>query len=146
MAISGIPRFADAEVHDSLRGAVTTFEQAFCADHKCNEIEFRRRVFWYTLPPHAVFVAALLGGYRSRFFTADREFIAASARATTVDHIREEIHDYIMDSNNRGWLRRRLLIRISARRLKALARTYLPDPGSRPPMPAIAPSGTALIR
>lgn len=117
-----------------------TFQQAFCAAHRCSIAEFTARVFWRTLPPHAWLIARLLGGSQSRFFAADRAFIASAGGASNLAQIREEIRDFCLNSENRRWWRRRAHVRISCRRLKALARRYLADSAAIAPAGPVAPA------
>ena len=109
-----------------------TFEEAFCKEHRCDPERFRRKVFWRTLPRHAWPFVPFLGGFNSRFFTADRELLSGVSRAENMNRVRDEILDYFMDSQNRGWLHNVANIRVSTHRLKRLAKEYLPDPGSNP--------------
>jgi len=71
-------------------------------------------------------------GFNSRHFTADRELLSGVRRAVNMGQVKEEIRDYLMDPDNRGWLRKVANIRISSQRLKRLAKRYLPEPGSNP--------------
>ncbi|HVU32960.1 MAG TPA: hypothetical protein VHE61_05975 [Opitutaceae bacterium] len=124
--------------------AVATFQQSYCRHHRCNEADFSTRIFWRTLPPHAAVIAVFCGGFRGRIFSLDRDFLSSVARATTVDQVREEIRDYMLDSQNRRWLRRRLRVRISCRRLKSIAREYLPD-GIAPDSGSMPSSVTPVV-
>lgn len=89
-----------------------------------------RRIFWRALYPHAVLAAPLFLIFNYEYFAPDRDLIAAAGRATDLRHIREEVREFFWDSNNKGWLRRRLFIRVSGQRLKNLARRYLPEDGA----------------
>ena len=120
----------------TLSTRVKTFERIYCEESRCDAAQFRRKIFWLTLPPHALPFVPLLGGFNSRYFTADRDLLSGVSRAVTVNQVREEIRDYFADSQNRGWLRTVAHIRISSHRLKRLAKEYLPDPGSNSPIPA----------
>lgn len=118
---------------------MATFLDSYCAHTHCPATDFSRKVFWQTLPPHAVVVAFLLGGFRARRFALDRDFIAAAGNVRSIDQLREEIRDYFLDGGNRGWLRQYAKVRISARRLKLLARVYLPESNiPAPRRPAVA--------
>jgi hypothetical protein len=110
-----------------------SFQELFCEEEHCTEGEFSRKVFWRALYPHAWPFVPLLGGLRSDYFVADRELISGAGRATTMVQLRTEIADFVMDGNNRGWLRVHLRIRVSATRLKRLARKYLPGADSQAP-------------
>ena len=102
-----------------------SFQELFCEEERCKEGEFSRKVFWRVLYAHAWPFVPLLGGLRSDYFVADRELISGAGRATTMIQLRTEIADFVIDGNNRGWLRERLRIRVSTTRLKRLAGKYL---------------------
>ena len=110
-----------------------SFQELFCEAQRCTEGEFARKVFWRALYPHAWPLVPLLGGFRSDYFVADRELLTGAGRATTMDQLRTEIVDYVMDANNRGWLRQRVRVRVSTTRLRRLARQYLPGSDSKEP-------------
>lgn len=103
---------------------VKTLEAAYCDRHRCTPAQFRRRVFWSTLHRHALPFAPLflLGGH----FAADHDLIAACARAQNMRSIHEELGDHRYHPQNAGWLRQRLALRVSAHRLRQLAREYFP--------------------
>jgi hypothetical protein len=103
------------------------FEEIFCAATGCSPADFPRVVFWRTLPLHARVAAFFVGGARAEYFSPDRDLIAAVANARSMGHVREEIREFFLDTRNRTWTRSRLRVRISTRRLKELAREYLPD-------------------
>ncbi len=117
---------------------MSTFRDRFCEQHRCSPDAFVQKVFWASLYPHAIPLAAVLLRVNRDFFSADRALILAAADATTMKQIREEVRDYFWDSMNRGWLRRRALIRVSGQRLKNVARRYLPE-GTSIPFPPRAP-------
>ena len=110
-----------------------SFQELFCGEQQCPEGKFARKVFWRALYPHAWPFVPFLGGFRSDYFAADRELISGAGRATTMIQLRVEIADFVMDANNRGWLRQRFHVRISTTRLKRLARRYLPGEDSQAP-------------
>lgn len=113
---------------------MSTFRERFCEQHHCSRDTFVKKLFWASLYPHAIPLAALILPVNRDFFSADRALILAVADASTMKHVREEVRDYFWDSTNRHWLRRRVLIRVSGQRLKNLARRYLPE-GTALPFP-----------
>lgn len=102
-----------------------TFRELYCAACRCRDEEFSRRLFWRCLHRHAVPLAPALLVARPEFFDADRAFIEQAGRARSMRELREEIHDFVIDSRNRSWWRRRAHVRVSAHRLSALARIFL---------------------
>lgn len=119
-----------------------TFQDAYCARHQCSADAFRKRVFWQALPPHARVFGLLFGGRNSRYFAADRSFISSVGSAESLHQVLQEIRDYFMDPQNRGWLRHRVRIRVSSKRIQQLVREHLPTAAaadlvgneSRPPL------------
>jgi hypothetical protein len=103
-----------------------TFAELYCTKTGCAPHEFSRRVFWRTLHRRAVPLAPLL--LLSDYFESDRTLISACARATRMKQICEEIHDQSSDPHYRRWLRQRAKLRISTRRLRALAETCFGSP------------------
>jgi len=99
-----------------------TFAEQYCARHGCTPGEFSRRIFWQTLHRHAVPLAPLLG---RRYFESDRNLLEACARATDLQQVRDEIHIHPVHAHHGPWLHRHARLRISRRRLLALAREYL---------------------
>ena len=110
---------------------VKTFEELYCAEHRCEPERFRRRLFWHALPLPIRPIALVLGGYGSPVFSADRELIDAVGLAHTVDDVREDIRDYFMNASNRRWTRRFLHLRVSTQRVKTFAKTFLPNPARK---------------
>ncbi len=104
-----------------------SFQEHFCEKERCTAEQFARKVFFRTLYPQAKAFVTLLGGFRSDYFAADRELISGAGRATTMNQLRVEAEEFAIDSNNRGWLRQRVKIRVSTTRLKQLARQYLTE-------------------
>ena len=116
-----------------------TFAEKFCAQRGIHPEKFEEHVFRLSLRPAARrlrYLLALIRGY----FEADRELIRGAGRATRLVEIEGELLDFAHDPNNRGFLRRRLNLRVSRRRLHALARETLRDGGA-----AAAPGGTVAV-
>jgi hypothetical protein len=110
-----------------------SFRKLYCEQNQCAPDVFERRVFWHCLYPHARLLAPFISLFDRNFFSADRSLITRVADAETMALVREEVRDYFWDSNNRGWLRRTVNIRVSGQRVKNLARRYLPEGTSNPP-------------
>lgn len=108
-----------------------TFEEVFRERHRCSAMEFRRRVFWHSLHPHAVPLAPLF--LVSAHFTPERALISGCAQARSMRALLEELDSYLRDPANGHWLRRRCGLRLSTRRLRKLAKDYLPGAGLPPP-------------
>jgi hypothetical protein len=113
-----------------------SFEELFCEAHGCSAAQFQPKVFWRCLTWRGKLFAIFLGGSTGEHFGPDRTFITGAGRATDMAQIRTEIRDYFEDPLNRGWLRQVADIRVSTRRVRNLARRYLPESatGSLAPM------------
>lgn len=105
-----------------------SFRALFCEEHRCDAEQFTRRVFWQCLYRQAALVAPLLGGFQGERFSLDRELIDGVGRAVNMSQVRHEVRDFFSNSGNRGWLRRRFNVRVSAKRLLHLSSKYLEPP------------------
>ena len=112
---------------------MSTFEEKFCQAHGCRLEQFERKVFWHCLHRHALVLAPLFLLFNRRYFALDQELIREIRRAEKMNEVWEEIREYFVSPEYKGWVRKRGNIRISARRLINLARDYLPSTGSPPP-------------
>lgn len=112
------------------RLASTSFEEIFRAENSCSHEQFKRAMFWRTMPFHACLGVILLGGTDSTHFEAERRLLDGLAEAEDMQDVRAFISDYLGDTADRGWLRAVAGTEISVRRLKLVARAYLPGRGS----------------
>jgi hypothetical protein len=83
------------------------------------------RLFREALYPEARWLGPLLR-LRRGHFDPDWRFVRAAGRATTMDEFQVEVRHYSDDKAHRGWLRGRLRLRVSVRRLRRIARELLP--------------------
>ena len=67
-------------------------------------------------------------GLIPRYFAADLDFIRCVGRLTRRRDFAMEEMDFVQNHENRGFLRRRLKLRVSARRLHELVREVLDEP------------------
>jgi hypothetical protein len=122
---------AESPFHENLT-------EAFCAAHRCRSSHFARKVFWKSLPPHAVIPAYLLGGPNNRVFDHDMEVIIGLASARTTEEIHHGFDDLGgIQSLERSRLRRWFGIRVSPERLRELLTPLVRR--IRPPAPQPAP-------
>ena len=98
-----------------------SLQELFCDVYRCEQAEFSRKVFSLCLHRRAILLVPLLGGFRADYFAADRELIAGAGRAVNLNGVHSEVRDFHLDANNRGWLRKRAKVRISAQRLLTLS-------------------------
>ncbi len=105
-----------------------TLAEHYCAQHCCTPADFHRKFFWQTLHRHALPLAPLLG---ERYFESDRSLIAACARATSLEQVREEIQIHPVHTHHGAWLHRYAKLRISTRRLRQLAMRCFAGPSAK---------------
>jgi hypothetical protein len=99
-----------------------TFAEIFCIEHRCDWRTFERRVFWHSLHRRAFPIASLVQCFFPRHFAPDWDLIRTAARCDSLPQIDEEIRDFVLNSANRNWWRRVAKVRLSAQRLRRLAR------------------------
>ena len=110
-----------------------TFEEIYCERHNCSPKEFSRRLFWKCLHRRAVPIAPVILLVNWDYFFPDRDLISQVRRSEKLNQVWEELREYFIHPNHQGFLRRRLNIRLSGRRLINIAKQYLPASGSPPP-------------
>lgn len=107
-----------------------TFAELFCEKQGVAEKDFERIVLRQSLRRSAWILYPLLNLNRT-YFTADREFVRCVGRITRPDQFDSEAMDFAMDSNNSGFLHRRLKLRVSREKLGRLVRqTFREDESS----------------
>lgn len=108
-----------------------TFAECFCAQHGITSEQFARAVFRRALYRRALPVAWFLGFLMHDYFAADFDFIHGVERLRRLRDFASEAERFNEHPTNRGWLRRRLRLRISTHRLKRLIRETLPSEEER---------------
>lgn len=108
-----------------LPAGVTTFQEKYCAARGCRREEFIPQIFWRALHRHALVLAPVVATMRRDHFAVDRELIAIAGRVRTLRELDEELRDFRHDARNRHWWRTRVRLRLSTRRLRRIAGTYL---------------------
>ncbi len=102
-----------------------TFAELYCEREKISPDEWRAILFRQTLYPHARPVAWLVRRLKPRHFLADYEFVEDVGYLRSLKDLSLALGSFIEHPSNWGMLRRRLRIRISARRMLAIVRTVL---------------------
>lgn len=103
-----------------------TFEEIFCEETSCPRVHFQRTLFWKTMPFYAWIFVPVLGGVHSTHFEAERRLIDGLALAEDMRDVRALINDYLGDTAEHSWLRTVSGTEVSLRKLKEVARAYLP--------------------
>ena len=117
---------------------VRTFEERFCALHGVSPEKYRDTVLRLTLYPAARWLRPLLA-LKPGYFAPDRAFVLGVGRMSRFSEFDAEVRDYLVDPENRGFLRRVLKLRVSAYRMLCLVRSTLRE-GPAEPGEARAPA------
>jgi hypothetical protein len=75
----------------------------------------------------------LLQRYNRNFFAPDREFVRRVGKIRRREELTRELDEFFYHPKNTGWLRSGCKLRISCRKIVALAREVMPElraPGS----------------
>jgi hypothetical protein len=98
------------------------FKTLFCDRFDCAPDRFAETVFRRCLYRHAVPLALFMGRLQAALFAEDRRAIEQFGIATELNQVRAIIKDLAyVNRLNRHWLRTGLSVRLSGRRLYALA-------------------------
>jgi len=109
-----------------------TFQDRYCAAHRCTAAQFQRRVFWRCLHRRAYPLAPLILWLNQSYFAPDLEFIDQVGRCTEMDKVWAQTRLYFTSPLHKRWLRRRGDVRISAHKVIKQAAEFLPPGTSRP--------------
>lgn len=111
----------------------TTFAERYGAREGLSPAELNAVLFRRTLYPHAWPVAWLVRWLRPRHFLADYEFIEEVCHLRSLADFALALGNYVEHPSNRGMLRRRCYVRISARRMLKIVRTvFVAESAGRP--------------
>lgn len=102
-----------------------TFAESFCAQHRIAPEQFVQAVFKAALYRRARVFAPILHFFSHDYFAADFDLIYGVEHLRRVRDFTAEAERFNEHPGNRGWLRRRLCLRVSTKRLKALIRETL---------------------
>ena len=112
-----------------------TFTEICCAREGLSPEALPAVLFRRTLYPHARLVAPLVRRLDRRHFLADYEFIEDVGHLRSLADFSLALGSYVEHPANWGFLRRRLRIRVSARRMLLLVRAAFAPPGQVLPPP-----------
>jgi len=101
--------------------SMATFAEKFCAKHAQPPEKYEEIVLRHSLYPAARLLQPGLV-LKANYFAADHAFIRRVGRLTRLGGFEAEVQDFLYDPNNRGFLRRELKLRVSARRLGRMVR------------------------
>ena len=103
-----------------------TFSEGFCAKFNVSPEAYEAEVMKRALYPLARVIRWLLVLIPD-YFSADRAFLASVGRMTRRRDFGLEEIEFVHHPANRGFLRRQLKLRVSARRLHRLVRAVFSD-------------------
>ena len=103
-----------------------TFEHLYCDKHQIDRAEFARSVMRRAVHPKTRLVKWALAVFNPDHFTADFDLVYGVAGLRRLRDFEAEVERFNDHPANRGWLRRKLGLRISTGRLRTLIRETLP--------------------
>jgi hypothetical protein len=113
-----------------------TFREGFCKECACATEAFETTVFWRCLHRRALPLSALIYRLHPSFFDPDFHTIRCLGNSTSYEEFGQEVNSFRSDNRRRGgFLRRKLRVRVSGRRLMKLLLVLPTD------MPGLGRSG-----
>ncbi len=103
-----------------------TFAESYCAQHGIPREKFARTVFKRVLYRRTLLFIWILQFFKQDYFVADFDLIYGVERLRRMRDFNSEAERFNEHPSNRGWLRRRLRLRVSTYRLKLLIKETLP--------------------
>jgi hypothetical protein len=107
--------------------AVPTFASLYCRKHRVRPDRFVASVFWKTIFPRAHFWGVPIFVIWSREFSADRDFIAQAGQVENVEQYLEVAEIFHRWPGCRSFLRGKLGLRVSSRRVHRLVAAAFAD-------------------
>jgi len=121
----------------------SNFAVQFCQKRNLAPERFVERVLAEALYPHAHILYVILVRMHPDFGAADLDFINGVGRLWRLEDFWAEAEDFGHHPRNFGFLRRRLRIRVSARRLRRLMKKTLGLTTTTATWPSVAPWPTS---
>jgi len=104
-----------------------SFSENVCEQWGLHPNQYENAVIQRCLYRKARFLRPLLQCYNRNFFAPDREFVRRVGKISRREELLRELDEFYYHPKNGGWLRRRFNLRISCRKLVALAREVMPE-------------------
>ena len=124
-------------------GSSIRFAEQYCQQHNLAPERFVERVLAEALYPHAHVLYVILVRVHPDFGAADLDFISGVGRLSRLEDFWVEAEDFGHHPQNFGFLRQRLRIRVSARRLRRLMKKTLGLTTTTATWPSVAPWPTS---
>jgi hypothetical protein len=102
------------------------FAELFCSRHRVSPELYRNAMLRRCLYPRALLLRPLLLLFRKGHFDADYELISRVGGLTNHESLHDEIDAFHDPFANRGFLRRTLRLRVSARRVQRQFESLMP--------------------
>lgn len=134
-----VQAYDDTPMMVTVATAMASFSELYCRRHGIERARYADTMFWRCLHRRAQVFAFLIRPLAPDFFQADYELIHSVGEITSTKSLPDELANFSLHPSNRGWLRRRLKLRISGRRLYRVVAEILPGKGEHsgtiPPIP-----------
>jgi hypothetical protein len=125
--------FGSTGVTHARRDAGRSFADCVCEQLGLHPNQYEEAVFQRCLYRKARVLRPLLQCCNRNFFTPDRDFVRRIGKIRRREELTRELEDFFYHPRNGGWLRREFNLRVSCRKIVALAREVMPElraPGS----------------
>ena len=125
--------FGDAEGRQTWGDMGRSFSDSICESLGLHPNQYEEVVLQRCLYRKARFLRPLLQRYNWNFFAPDREFVRRVGKIRRREELTRELDDFFYHPKNTVWLRSGCKLRISCRKIVALAREVMPElrtPGS----------------
>lgn len=99
----------------------------YCEQHSIRPDDFVDRVFWATIPRSKRPIARLVYCLYPKYFDLDRRAIWNCGGAESLAALETELSGFFSEAYKWGYMRKRARLRISAQKLRRLARKHLPE-------------------
>jgi len=105
-----------------------TFAEIYCEQTGLPPAKFGRVLLWRGLYPQARLLKPLLHLLGRDYFAADRDFVYGVGQLRRISDFASEAAEFHSHPANHSLLRRRLRLRVSARRLRRLVEEAFVEP------------------
>ena len=119
--------FNGTEAIRTLDDTGRSFAESVCEQFGLHPNQYENVVFRRCLYRKALVLRPLLQCYNRNFFAPDHDFIRRVGKIRRREELLRELDEFYYHPKNGGWLRRRFNLRISCRKLVALAREVMPE-------------------
>lgn len=119
--------FNGTEAIRTLGDTGRSFSESVCEQLGLHPNQYENVVFQRCLYRKALILSPLLRCYNRNFFAPDHDFIRRVGQIRRREELLRELDEFYYHPKNGGWLRRRFNLRISCRKLVALARKVMPE-------------------